>query len=75
MLMRLVEECQVSLEPILAFPLLNLRFHCRKIRGELKVLAIAKPNIVIGSALYDIDAFSQERCVQVAVCFAEEVRE
>jgi hypothetical protein len=75
MLMRLIEECQIALKSIFAFPLLNLRLHGRKIGGELEVLAIAKPDIVVGGTLYDINAFFQEGCVEIAVCFGEEVRE
>lgn len=56
-LMRLVEECQISLKPIFAFPFLNLRLHCRKVRGELEVLAIAEPDVVVGGALHNINAF------------------
>lgn len=56
-LVRLVEKCQIPLEPFFAFPPLNLRLHCRKIRGELEVFAIAEPDIVVGSALYDIHTF------------------
>lgn len=73
--MRLVEECQISLKAIFAFPFLNLCLHCRKIRGKLEVLAIAEPDVVVGSALYNINAFFQQSCVEVAVCFGEEMRE
>jgi hypothetical protein len=74
-LMRLVEECQIALESVFAFPLLNLHFHCREIGGELEGLAIAEPDIVVGRTLYNIYAFLLQSGIEIAVCFGEEVRE
>lgn len=75
MTMRLLQEGQVSLEPILAFPFLDLGLHPRNIGAELELFAIAEPDVVVGLALDEPDAFGFERCVKVFVTFDKQAGE
>ena len=70
-----MQEPKVPLEPILAFPLLNLPFHPGCVRGEFEGLAIAEPDVVVGLALEELDSFGLQGCIEVVECLSEEIWE
>lgn len=64
MLMRFLEEGQVSRVSILALPLFNLALHARQICREPEPFAIAEPDVVVGVAFDKFDAFTFETGVK-----------
>ena len=72
--MALFQELQVPAITILALPLLDLRLHDRQITTQLKALAIAEPDVVIGLAFSKLYAFSLQARVQLFEGAVEEMR-
>ena len=72
---RLLQEAQVSVEAILAFPFLHLPLHTGRIGRQLKRLAITKPEVVVGLAFQEFDSFGLEGGVQIVECLSEKVGE
>ena len=71
----LLPEAQIPLEAVLALPFLDLDFHARQIAAELEALAVPEPDIVVGLAFQELDAFGSYGGVEVAEDFFEEVGE
>lgn len=70
--MRLGHKSQVPIKAIFAFPFLDLVLHGSDVGGELELLAVTEPNVVIWIAFHELYAFGFERCVEVAESFFEE---
>lgn len=64
----------IPLEPIFAFPFLDLGLHGGHVGGQLEPLAIAEPDVVVGVAFAEDHIFGFEGCVQVAEGFLEKLR-
>lgn len=73
--MRLSKPLQIPLKPLLPLPLLNLPLHNTCIRAQLKALPIPEPEVIVGFAFEQLDAFGFERGVEVVERFFEELRE
>lgn len=60
MSMRLLQKAEISLEAVLALPLFHLLLHARNVAAKLEAFTISKPDIVVGFAFHEIDAFGFE---------------
>jgi len=75
MFMSLLEESQVAREAILALPLFDLIFHGSHVGRHPELFSIAEPDVVVGVAFHQMDAFILESSAQVLESLAEEVGE
>jgi len=73
--MRLLQKRQITHEPILALPPLDLLFHHSHVRGHLELLAIAEPDVVVGVAFDEMHALGFERGAEIGKGLAEEAGE
>lgn len=73
--MGFLKKAEVPLKPVLALPFFNFLLHPRQIGGELKRLAITKPQIVIRFAFHQLHPFRFQGRVEVVERFAKQVGE
>ena len=72
--MRLLQKLQISLEAILAFPLLDFVLHACQITAHFKALAVVRPHIVVRLAFEELDAFGFQTRSKIKESFMEELR-
>lgn len=75
MSMRFLQEGEIPLEPVFAFPFFDFALHAGEVGGEFEGVAVVEPDPVVGLAFEEVDAFGFERGVEFGEGFAEEVGE
>ncbi|KAF3938136.1 hypothetical protein ABW19_dt0209698 [Dactylella cylindrospora] len=67
----LLQKFEISCKPILAFPMLNLGFHEREVRGKRNSLVVVEEDLVIGFAFYEIYSLIWHGSVEICEGFTE----